>query len=263
MQIKDVAGIRFAAGWPFQHQRNLPIRHRVFRQIVINDERVHSVVHEPLAHRRTSKRRQILIRRRVRRRCRDDCRVRHSAFALENVECAGDVGILLTDRDINAIKRPIIFVAFVLRGFVQTRLADNGVERDRRFSRRTVAYDQFPLTAADRNHRVDGHDAGLHRLTDAAAFDHARRDFLERIKYFGFDRTLVVEWLAERVDYATKKSFPHRHLEKFSRSFHFVAFGNFRRFSEQNRADFGLLQVQGQAEHPAWKFDHLVKHHVA
>ena len=263
MQIKDVAGIRFAAGWPFQHQRNLPIRHRVFRQIVINDERVHSVVHEPLAHRRAGKRRQILIRRRVRRRCRDDCRVRHSAFALENVECAGDVGILLTDRDINAIKRPIIFVAFVLRGFVQTRLADNGVERDRRFSRRTVAYDQFPLTAADRNHRVDGHDAGLDGLANTAALDHTRRNLFERIKCFSLDRPLVIERLSERIDHASKKRFANRDLEKFSRSFHFVAFGNFRRFSEQNRADFGLLQVQGQAEHPAWKFDHLVKHHVA
>src|SRR5207253_7554842 len=89
----------------------------------------------------------------------------------------GDVGILLTDRDINAIKRPIIFVAFVLRGFVQTRLTDDGVERDRRFSRRAVAYDQFPLTAADRNHRVDGHDACLDGLANTAALDHTRRNF--------------------------------------------------------------------------------------
>ena len=33
-------------------------------------------------------------------------------------------------------------------------------------ARGTVADDQFALAAADRNHRVDRHDAGLHRLAD-------------------------------------------------------------------------------------------------
>ena len=47
---------------------------------------------------------------------------------------------------------------------------------------RTVADDQFALAAADRNHRVDGHDAGLHRLADGFALDDAGRDFFDRIK---------------------------------------------------------------------------------
>ena len=50
VQIKHIAGIRFAAGRPFQHERDLPIRDCVFRQIVIDNERVHAVIHEPLAH---------------------------------------------------------------------------------------------------------------------------------------------------------------------------------------------------------------------
>src|SRR5205807_6482743 len=32
---------------------------------------------------------------------------------------------------------------------------------------------------------------------------------------------------------------------------------------EQNRADFGFFQVQGDPEHAVRKFDHLVEHHVA
>src|SRR5947208_3571651 len=34
-------------------------------------------------------------------------------------------------------------------------------------------------------------------------------------------------------------------------------------FPPQNRADFSFLQIQRQSEYSIWKFDHLVKHHVA
>src|SRR5207244_12599527 len=105
--------------------------------------------------------------------------------------------------------------------------------------------------------------AGVERLANTAALDYTMRNFFERMKCFSLDRPLVIERLSERIDHASKKRFANRDLEKFSRSFHFVAFGNFRRLAEQNRADFGFLQVQCQAEHPAWKLDHLVKHHVA
>ena len=109
VQIKDIARISFASGRTLQHERNLAIRDGVLRQIVINDQRVHAVIHEPLAHGRAGERREILIRGRVGSRRGDDRRVRHRAFLFENGERARDVGILLADRDVDAIKRPIIF----------------------------------------------------------------------------------------------------------------------------------------------------------
>src|SRR5262249_6327855 len=133
----------------------------------------------------------------------------------------------------------------------------------RRLARRAVTDNQFALAAADRDHRVDRYDAGLDRLADALPFDDARGDFFEGIKGFGLDRALVVQWLADRVHNASEKRFPNRDLQKFSRSFRFVSFSDFCGIAEQNRADFGLFQVQSEAEHAVRELDHLVEHDVA
>ncbi len=235
----------------------------MLRQIVINNERVHSVVHEPLAHRGAGKRREVLICRRVRRRRGNNCRIRHRAFAFENIESPRDVGILLSDCDVNAIKRPIILVALFFGGLVQARLTDDCVDGDSRFSGRAITDNEFALSAADWNHRVERHDPGLDRLADAAALDHAGRNLFERIRRFTLDRSFVVERLSEGIDDAAEKAFANRNLEKFSRSLHFVAFGNFRGFAEQNRTDLCLFEVQCETENTVRELDHLVEHHVA
>jgi hypothetical protein len=69
-------------------------------------------------------------------------------------------------------------------GLVDARLVDDRVHADGRLAGGTVADDQFALAAANRNHRVNRHDAGLHRLADGFAFDDAGRDFFDRIKAF-------------------------------------------------------------------------------
>src|SRR6266498_5308407 len=50
VQIKNVARVSFAARRTSQHERDLPIRDRMLRQIVVNNKRVHAVIHEPFAH---------------------------------------------------------------------------------------------------------------------------------------------------------------------------------------------------------------------
>ena len=168
-----------------------------------------------------------MVRRSVGRGRGNNCRKGHRAFALKNVECARDVGIFLTNRDIDAIKRTIIFLAGFLGGFVQARLTDDRVDRDRRFAGRAIANDQLALTAADRNHRVDRHDASLDRLAHAFTFDDAGRDFFERVKCFALDRSLVVERLAERINYATEQSFADRNGQQSPGGLRFIPFTDF------------------------------------
>src|SRR5947209_2966689 len=81
------------------------------------------------------------------------------------------------------------------------------------------------LAAANRNHRVDGHDAGLHRLVDTFALDDARRDFFHRISLLGFDRPFAVERPAERVHHAAEQPFADRHGEQPARGFDLSALG--------------------------------------
>jgi hypothetical protein len=45
-----------------------------------------------------------------------------------------------------------------------------------------VANDQFTLAASDRDHRVDGLEAGLHRLLHRLAIHDTRRDALNGVE---------------------------------------------------------------------------------
>ena len=115
VQIEHIAGIRFAAGRALQHQRNLAIRHGVLGQIIINDQRIHAVIHEPFAHGRAGKRRQVLVGGGVGGRGRNDDGVGHRARFFEHRDDARDVGLLLADGDVNAVERAVILVARRLR----------------------------------------------------------------------------------------------------------------------------------------------------
>src|SRR6202000_980660 len=50
VEIKHVAGERFASRRTAQQQRDLTGGHRLLRQIVVNDQGVLAVIHEVLAH---------------------------------------------------------------------------------------------------------------------------------------------------------------------------------------------------------------------
>ena len=60
------------------------------------------------------------------------------------------------------------------RDDVRVLVVDDRVDRDRRLAGLAVADDQLALAAADRDHRVDRLQAGLHRLLHRLALDDAR-----------------------------------------------------------------------------------------
>ena len=91
-------------------------------------------------------------------------------------------------------------------------------------ARRAVADDQLALAAADRRHRVDRLDAGLHGHVDALALRHVRRDALDRARLRRVDRPLAVERVAERVDDAPDERVADGHLRDAAGRADFVAF---------------------------------------
>ena len=130
-------------------------------------------------------------------------------------------------------------------------------------SRRAIADDQLALAAADRNHRVDGHDPGLHRLADGPALDDPGRELLDRIGDAAVDRPLAVERLAERVDDAAEQPFADRHLEQLAgRRGPRRLPASLRVVAEDDDADLGLVEVQRQAGDAVAEVEHLVQHHV-
>ena len=83
VEIEDVARIGFASRRAAQQQAHLAIGHGLFRQVVVDDEGVHAVVAEPLAHGAARERREELQRRRVRRGGRDNDGVVEGAALFE------------------------------------------------------------------------------------------------------------------------------------------------------------------------------------
>jgi hypothetical protein len=125
-----------------------------------------------------------------------------------------------------------------------------------------IVDDELALAAADRDHRVDRHDAGLYGLADRSPLDDPRRELLDRIRGSAGHRTFPVERLAERVDDAAQQTFADGHLQQLSRGADFVALLELRVVAEDDHADLGLVQVQRQAGDALAEVEHLVQHDV-
>src|SRR5215813_4084777 len=234
----------------------------MFRQIVKDNQCVHAVIHKPLAHGRSREWRQILIRGRIGSWRSNDDRIRHRAGPFEHIDEPGNTGLLLADRNVNAVQGPIVLIAGALSRFVQTRLINDGVDTDGRLTRRTVTDDQFALAASNRNHCVDRHDARLHRLLDRPPLDDARREFLDGICDLTVDGAFAVNRLPQSVDDTSEEAFANRYLQQLARSAHVVSFPELRVVAQNYDADFILIEVQRKARDAVAEIDHLVEHRV-
>ena len=138
-------------------------------KIVVNAQRVALGIAEIFADRAAGVGRDVLHGRRIGRGRRHHDGVLHGAEIFERLHHLRHGGALLPDRDVDA-------------NHVAALLIDDGVERDGGLAGLAVADDQLALAAADRNHGVDGLDAGLQRLLHRLAVDHAGRDALDGVE---------------------------------------------------------------------------------
>ena len=104
VQVEHVARIGFAARRAAQQQRHLAVGDGLLGKVVIDDDGVHAVVAEPLAHGAAGERGQELQRGRLGRRGRDDDGVVERAALLERLDDLGDGRALLADGDVDAIE---------------------------------------------------------------------------------------------------------------------------------------------------------------
>ncbi len=173
----------------------------------------------------------------------------HGAEVFQRLHHLGDGGALLADSDVDA-------------NDVAALLIDDGVERDGGLPGLTVADDQLALAAADRNHGVDGLDAGLQRLLHRAAIHYAGRDGFHRTRFAGSNGPFAVDGFAQRVHYAANQSFAHRHGHDFAGAADFVAFLDFLIFAEQHGSHLIFFQVESDAGDAVRELHHLAGHYV-
>jgi hypothetical protein len=191
--------------------------------------------------------RQELERRGLGGRGQDHRGVRHRALGAQPVDHRRHRGLLLSDRHVEA-------------EHVLPLLVDDGVDRHRRLAGLAVADDQLALATADRDHRVDGLDAGLHGLVDGLARDDAGSLDLDLATLGGVQRPLAVHRNPQRVDHATHQRIAHRHLRDVPGSLDQIALADRLEVAEQGHPDVVLLEVQDQTHDVVAEVQELAGH---
>ena len=252
MQIEHVTGIGLASGRTAQQQRHLPIRHGLFREIIVDDHRVHAVVAEIFAHGAAGKRREKLHGGGIGRGCRNDDRIVERAVLLQHFGELHHGRAFLADGHVDTIELDLLVARRVER-----LLIENGVERDRGLPGLPIADDQLTLAATDRNERVNGLQPGGHRLVHGSARDNARRFDVHASALFRIDRPLAVDRVAERVDDAAEQSLANRSVDDSARAFDGLPFLDLTVLAEDHDADVVDLEVERHSAHAVLEFHHL------
>src|SRR5580658_2680091 len=165
----------------------------------------------------------------------DDDSVIHGAELLEGLDDLSDGGAFLADGDVDA-------------NDVAAFLIDDGVEGDGSLSGLAVADEQFALAAANRDHCVDGLDAGLQRLLHGHAVDHAGRDALDGTKPGGGDGAFAVDRRAEGIDDAANHCIAYRNGHDAAGAANRIAFLDTEVIAKQHRAYLVFLEIEGEAD---------------
>ena len=249
VQIEDVARIRFTPRRSSQQQRHGTVGDRVLGQIVVDDQHVLALVHEVLAHRAACVRGDVLDRRNVGSRRRNNDRLLHNAFVFECLDQLCHGGLLLPDGNIDTDD-------------VRIFLVEDGVDRDRGLTGLTVADDQLALPAADRDHAVDSLKTCLQRLLDGLSLQNARRRIFDRSGLFRLDRALAVDRLSECIDNASDERIADRHFNNGAGRLDDVSLFDTFVGSQNNAAHVVLFQVHGHAVDPVRELQQFTGHAV-
>ena len=156
---------------------------------------------------------------------------------------------LLADSHVNADK-------------VLALLVDDRIDSDSRLTGLAVTNDQFTLAAADRDHGVNGLQTRLNRLAHGLTIDHAGSNLFNHVEFFGGNRALAVNRLAERVHHTADQSRTDGNGKDATGGLNRIAFGNVFVVAENNGTDGITFKVEREAIGIAGEFQHFALHHV-
>ena len=244
VEVEHVAGVGLASRRPAQQQRELPVGDRLLGEVVVDDEGVHPVVAEVLAHGAAGVGGEELERRRVRGVGGHDDGVVHRPVLLQLLDHLGHGGLLLADGHVDAEDVGVLLV-------------DDGVDGDGGLAGLAVADDQLALAAADGHQGVEGLEAGLHRLVDRLAEDDARGLHLDAAGLAGLDGALAVQRVAQGVDHPAAQRLAHRDAGDLAGALDRGALADGLVVAHDGDADVVLLEVEDQAPGAVVELDQL------
>ena len=244
MQIKDVAGISLAPGSALQKQAEGAVRHRVFAQVVIDDQDVLARIHEIFRKRAARIGGDILHGGGLPRARGEDDGVVEGTVAFQHIRKPHDGGGLLPYGDIDADDALALLI-------------DDGVEGDGGLARLSVPDDELALTPADGEEGVHDEQPRLHGLVDGLTVDDAGSGTLDGTIAVRLDRTLVVHGLAERVDHSAEETVPYGDARGLARAVHGASRRDVAAVAEHDHARAVPPELLHHALHSALEDDDL------
>ena len=171
----------------------------------------------------------------------------HSTVTFQCINYAGNGRIFLTDCNVETFD--------VLAFLIQDRVNADGC-----LASFSVTNHKLSLAAANRCHRVDRFDTRLHWLGNGLPFGNTCCDDFNRACGIGLNRSLAVQCVAQRIEYATDDCITCRNRQQCSECFDFVAFLNGQEVTENDHADGVFLEVERESNRTVGKLNHLTGH---
>jgi hypothetical protein len=150
MKIEDITWVSLTTGRSSEKEGHLSVSNSLLGKIVIDDKSVLGVVAEELTDGASRVRGQELERSGIGCSGSDDNGVLHAVSVVEKAHNVGDSGSLLSDGNIDAIKR-----FGVVTGFEDSFLVDDSVNSNSGFTSLSITDDKFALASANGHERVD------------------------------------------------------------------------------------------------------------
>src|SRR5258707_2601850 len=207
MQVEDITRIRFTARRAADNQRDITISLGVFCQVIVDNQRVFTCLHELLAHSTTGIRGQVFQWGGFRSSCHHEHGMLHCPMLIEDLNSTRNRRVLLADGDVDTDK--------VFAFLVDDRINSNGS-----LTRLAVADDQFALTTTDGDHTVDSLNTRLHRSIHRLAGNHAWSNTLDTTCLSRINRSFVVDWLTQWIDHTVNHRVTDRNRDNSSRGAH-------------------------------------------
>ena len=170
----------------------------------------------------------------------------HGAVAFQQGDGAGHRSFLLPDGDINADQ-------------VLPLLIDDGVYGDGRLAGLAIANDELALPATDRDHGINGLDAGLDGGIHILALHHTGCNAFDRTITGSLNGTLGIHRLPQGVDHASDQTITDRDRSDAPGGPGGHALDNPGIITHDDDTDGFLLQVEGNPHDTIFEADQFLR----
>ena len=235
MQIEHITWEGLAPWWTAEQQTHLAVGDGVLGEVVVDHQRMATVITEVLAHSSTGVWRKIEQRSWVARAgCHHDSLIHHTFF-FEALNQASNLAQLLPNGNVDIDHASLL-----------TGLVDHRVECNCRLTGLAITNDQLALAPANREHRIDAHNTSHQWLVHTLAAHHTDRLALYQATLRGSNSWATIKRFTEWVYHAAKQLLANWHTQHLALELNAVASGYTLVAAKQHRANFIFHQVESK-----------------